>query len=119
MTKQPTEIFDFLAHAIRKAINFSKDDLSVLANNSELVSIVKILPVILDKLALDRIFNLKCEKENLRKKLCRATKNVNEEIEELSADLTEAEEYNEKLIGENDELTLQIRKIDDVLNHNK
>jgi len=116
MNKQPTEIFDLLAHVIRKSISFSAAGISILANNPELVSIMKILPVILDKLVLTRVFDLKCEKEDLRKKLNQATKVTNEEIEELSADLAEAEEENRKLMGDNDDQRDKLRKLNDIIN---
>lgn len=44
---------------------------------------------------------------------------LEEELSELKKDLAETEEANEELIDENDEYRTQLRKVQDVLNHDK
>jgi hypothetical protein len=64
----------------------------------------------------------KVESQRLRKRENNIIKQkavLYEELGELKKDLGEAEEYNERLIGENDDYKRQITKIHDVLNHDQ
>lgn len=111
--KTPEEKAKILAHEIAGDLWLKNGELII--KDSEhavniMVSMAKELSV--DKLLMHAI-------DLRRKTSVNKESELGDEVEELRKDLAEAEEYNEKLIGENDDYKRQLNKIDDVLNHNK
>jgi hypothetical protein len=114
---QPVELYNLLARAIRKSITFNEDGIEILAKCPEVVSLIRTLPIILDNLVMNRVFDKSIDKRRTRSYSQEKISKLEEAVTELETDLAETEEANEKIISENDELKARERKMQKLLWH--